>query len=161
MSINGKTSIDFRVGDGAVVYQGQPLVDRGALYVTRGFAAAYAKGSNTKSAAEVFSGSGGKYFATPGGLQKHLLPHAEIAQASPNAQCCNSMTLASFKITVEKDGSITNIEVRSAPKSQADRISGLLANHKFKPFLFGSAQVTVDAILTIAIGPNSELVFVP
>ena len=160
MRINGKTSIDFKVGEGAVIYEGQPIVDRGALYVTRGFATSYLKGSNSKAAPEVFAGVNGKYFATSSGLKSHISANPPIPLPSQSSPCCSSLTLTSFKITVQKDGSITDIEIRSASKELADRIIPLLQACKFKPFYVGSSVVIADAILSVAAGPKGELFLV-
>jgi len=159
--VNGKTFIDFTVADGAVVYEGQPLLDKGALYVTRAFALSYVKGSGARSKPEITSSPSGHHFVTPYGLRSHMTRHSVISLASPSAQCCNGMALASFKVTVMPDGSLASIEARSASDDLARKLVPMLTGFKLKPFIMNGAPVEADGILTIAASTSGEYYFIP
>lgn len=159
LRINTKTAIDFKVGDGAVVYEGQPLVDKGALYVTSGFAMAYVKGSGSRPKPEILTSPSGRYFVTPEGLRSHLTKHPVIGMASSSGACCNGMALASFKVTVLADGSLVSVEPRNATDDVRRKVVPLLNGFKLRPFVINGAPIQADGILTILVDSSGQFYF--
>ena len=172
LAVNEQMSINFVVGEGAIVYDGKVLADKGKLYVLKALGAAYSR-SWEKAGPEVARSLTGQYFITSIGFRNHLIESAEIGLASHRAvDCCaktpvfaqalsptqpsSAPTLVTFKVRVSPEGSVVSATASNAPQSLSG-LSTLVRSVKLKPFLADGGPVFAEGLLTLLVEPSGRV----